>query len=56
MVANVDIYSALSATGQASIYQLDSNPLIARLSTFKDIGAESTSSKYNQYGSIFSYL
>jgi len=37
----VDIYSALSATGQASMYQLDSNPLIARLSTFKDIGAVS---------------
>ena len=39
-----ELYSTLSTTGQASMYQLDSNPLIARLSTFKDIGAESTSS------------
>ena len=38
------LYASLSATGQASVYQLDSNPLIARLSTSVSIGAESTSS------------
>ena len=36
---NTSIFSGLSARGQASMYQLDSNPLIARLSTSKDIGA-----------------
>ena len=39
--AGQELYSTLSTTGQASMYQLDSNPLIARLSTFKDIGAVS---------------
>ena len=38
---NTSIYSTLSTTGQASMYQLDSNPLIARLSTSADIGAVS---------------
>ena len=36
------LYSTLSDEGQASMYQLDSNPLIARLSTSSPIGAEST--------------
>jgi len=38
---NTDIYSTLSANGQASMYQLDSNPLVARLSTSGDIGTAS---------------
>ena len=38
---NTSIFSGLSARGQASMYQLDSNPLIARLSTSADIGAVS---------------
>ena len=38
---NTSLYSSLSTTGQASMYQLDSNPLIARLSTSADIGAVS---------------
>ena len=33
------LYSTLSVKGQASMYQLDSNPLIARLSTSSAIGA-----------------
>ena len=40
--AGQQLYSSLSTTGQASMYQLDSNPLIARLSTSADIGAIST--------------
>ena len=36
-----ELYSTLSTTGQASMYQLDSNPLIARLSTSGDIGTAS---------------
>ena len=36
------LYSTLSDEGQASMYQLDSNPLIARLSTSSLIGAKST--------------
>tara|TARA_R110000782_G_scaffold214908_1_gene302679 strand:+ start:7 stop:3849 length:3843 start_codon:yes stop_codon:yes gene_type:complete len=35
------LYSTLSVTGQNSLYQLDTNPLIARLSTSQDIGAAS---------------
>ncbi len=36
-----ELYSTLSTNGQASVYQLDSNPLIARLSTSADIGTTS---------------
>jgi len=35
------LYSTLTLTGQNSLYQLDTNPLIARLSTSQDIGAAS---------------
>jgi len=38
------LYSTLSETGQNSMYQLDSNPLIARISTSQPIGAPSTAS------------
>jgi hypothetical protein len=35
------LYSTLTLTGQNSLFQLDTNPLIARLSTSQDIGAAS---------------
>ncbi len=35
------LYSTLSSFGQDSLYQLDTNPLIARLSTNKEIGVKS---------------
>ena len=38
------LYSTLSASGQNSLYQLDTNPLIARLSTSSAIGAISDGS------------
>jgi len=51
-----ELYSTLSTTGQASMYQLDSNPLIARLSTFKDIGAASLISASTATPSMVPYL
>jgi len=40
----IELYSSLSAIGLNSVYQIDTNPLIARISTSKDIGVESTPS------------
>jgi len=40
----IELYSSLSVTGLNSVYQIDTNPLIARISTSKDIGVESTPS------------
>ena len=37
-----NLYSTLSTIGQNSVYQLDTNPLIARISTTQDIGIAST--------------
>jgi len=37
-----NLYSTLSTVGQNSVYQLDTNPLIARLSTSQDIGVASS--------------
>ncbi len=54
--ANQKLYSTLTATGQASLYQLDSNPLIARLSTYKDIGAASLVSASTATPSMVPYL
>ncbi len=38
----IELYSSLSAIGLNSVYQIDTNPLIARISTSKDIGVDST--------------
>jgi len=54
--AGQQLYSSLSTTGQASMYQLDSNPLIARLSTSKDIGAPSTATANGATPSMVPFL
>ena len=40
----IELYSSLSLNGLKSLYQIDTNPLIARISTSKDIGVDSTNS------------
>ena len=50
------LYSTLTTTGQASLYQLESNPLIGRLSTSQDIGADSLALATGATPSMIPYL
>tara|TARA_R110001592_G_scaffold30317_5_gene108823 strand:+ start:2201 stop:6148 length:3948 start_codon:yes stop_codon:yes gene_type:complete len=50
------LYSTLTLTGQNSLFQLDTNPLIARLSTSQDIGASSLASANTANPSMVPFL